>query len=133
MITDTNQNGVPSYTGNQIQAYIENKAKRDYEIVYFNGKTFVKEYSRNVRGARNRIGKVSHWQGGEFVNRDSNSYLNTHYQYIEKILEEITVVIANEFGMSLGRVKNTGLVEEFAMQEGTSVDNIMEIFDSFME
>ena len=27
MITDTNQNGVPSYTGNQIQAYIENNKK----------------------------------------------------------------------------------------------------------
>ena len=115
------------------QAYIEDRAKRDYELVYFNGKTFVKEYSKNVRGARNRIGKVSHWEGGEFVNRDSNSYLNKHYQYIEKILEQITVVIANEFGMSLGRVKSTGLVEEFAEQQGTSVDNIMEIFDSFIE
>lgn len=115
------------------QAYVQDVGKRDYEYVYFNGKTFTKEYSRNVRGKRNRIGKVSQWQNGKFINRDSNSYLNIHYNYIDKILEEITPILANEYGMKLGRVKSSGLIDEFAEQEGISVEQVKEIFSSFMD
>ena len=43
------------------QAKVEDVGKRDYERISWNGKTFTKEYSKNIRGSRNRITKVSHW------------------------------------------------------------------------
>ena len=113
-------------------------AKRNYEKVYWNGKTFAKEYSRNVRGSRNRTSSVSHWAivngQSKYINRESNSYKNVHYKYIENILEnDVIQKLCSEFGLKPLRKVDTGLVEEFAEQQDTSVENILEVFGSFME
>lgn len=120
------------------QDMIKDKAKRDYEYVYWNGKTFTKEYSKNVRGSRNRITHVSHWTedyaGNKvFVDRTADAYQNIHYRYIEEILNSgILDTLAREFGLSRRRTQDTGLVEEFAYQEGVSVESVLEAFESFM-
>lgn len=118
------------------QAKIDDVGKRDYERVSFNGKTFSKEYARNVRGKRNRLDSVDHYitdSRGKLkrVNRESNSYQNVHYMYIERILDSgILEVLADENGMKLLRKSNTGLAEEYAEQEGFS--GLQDIIDSFM-
>ena len=117
------------------QAQVQDVAKRDYERVSFNGKTFTKEYARNVRGQRNRINNVSHYitdsRGNtKMVNREASAYQNVHYMYIENILDSgILELLANEFGMTLKRKSNTGLREEYALQEGFS--GLQDIIDSF--
>lgn len=115
------------------EMYESNVGKRDYEKVHWNGKTFVKEYSRNVRGSRINLGRTTMRFGDTFLNTGANQYLNIHYQYIDRICDEIAPQLANEFGMKLGRKKDTGLIDEFAMQQDTSVENIIDIFGSFME
>lgn len=112
------------------QASIEDVGKRDYERVNWNGKTFTKEYSRNVRGSRNRKDKLSHWEniGGkrEFVNREANSYLNTHYHYIENALnEDVVDLIAAKYNLKRKkRIEDTGLGEEYETQR------LFDMFDS---
>ena len=121
------------------QASIEDVGKRDYGIVSWNGKTFTKEYTRNVRGSRNRANKVSHWErtNGQdvFVNRESNSYLNTHYHYIENILDSgILNDLAIEYGMKLAKKKiDTGLAEEYFAGLSEAPTNILDILGSFEE
>lgn len=115
------------------ESLYQNKSERDYERVIWNGKTFTKEYSKNVRGTRSRIGKVSHWKDNVYVNESSNSYANIHYQYIDRILDSIVQPLADQFGMKVLRKQDSGLIDEFASQEGTSVDDILDIFESFME
>lgn len=119
------------------QAKVE-VGKRDYEKVSWNGKTFVKEYNRNVRGKRNRITNVSHWtedyMGRDvFINREANAYLNRHYKYIENILDGSVVdQLALEFSMKVGRKMDTGLGEEYSMQEESNyTTDIISILDSF--
>lgn len=112
------------------QALVEDKAKRDYGRVSWNGKTFSKEYSRNVRGSRKRLTSVSHWTedyGGKkvFVNREASSYANTHYKYIENILNGgVLDKLALEFGLKRARTVDAGLGEEWEMQR------IMDMFGS---
>lgn len=120
------------------QAKIEDVSKRDYGRVSFNGKTFSKEYSRNVRGKRNRLDSVDHYitdSRGHVkrVNRESNSYQNVHYRYIERILDSgILELLANENDMKLMRKSNTGLKDEFAMQEGLEQgQSLLDIIASF--
>ena len=120
------------------QAKIEDVGKRDYGIISFNGKTFSKEYSRNVRGKRNRLDSVDHYitdSRGHVkrVNRESNSYQNVHYRYIERILDSgILELLANENDMKLMRKSNTGLKDEFAMQEGLEQgQSLLDIIASF--
>lgn len=126
------------------QASISNVSARDYERVSFNGKTFTKEYSRNVRGARNRQGSVSHWTTNPdgkrvYVNRESNAYYNIHYQYIDKMLDNgIVNQLALDYGMKLKRKENAGLYEEFSLQENQEqgfdeIGNMLSILSSFME
>ena len=120
------------------QDYIKEIGKRDYGVVYWNGKTFTKEYQRNVRGSRNRTSSVSHWTiengSAKYVNRESNSYKNVHYKYIENILNgDVVDKLCAEFGLKKARTIDTGLIDEFADQQGTSVENILDIFGSFME
>lgn len=117
------------------QAKVE-KGKRDYGVISWNGKTFTREYRRNVRGKRNRMGNVSHWvtdYNGDkyFINRESNSYLNEHYQYIEKMLDIITIELASEFNLKKARVEKTGLEDELAEQWGIDSSTILDIFRSF--
>ncbi|MBO7536256.1 MAG: hypothetical protein J6T34_03855, partial [Bacilli bacterium] len=74
------------------QAKVEDMGQRDYERVTFNGKTFTKEYSRNVRGKRNRTDNATHFisdsRGNrKMVNREAGAYQNVHYMYIERILD----------------------------------------------
>lgn len=119
------------------QAKIESLKDRNYSFPTWNGKTFTQEYRRNVRGKRNRIGKVSHWatdyNGNKiFINRDADSYLNEHYQYIEKMLNGYIIdEIAAEFGLKPLRTEKTGLEEELAMEWGEDVSTILDIFKSF--
>ena len=117
------------------QAKIEDAGKRDYGRVSFNGKTFSKEYSRNVRGKRNRLDSVDHYitdsRGNvKRVNRESNSYQNVHYRYIERILDSgILDTIAQEQDLKLMRKKDTGLGEEyFAQQEEVDFQDIVDSF-----
>lgn len=118
------------------QAKVENVGHRDYERVEWNGKTFTKEYSRNVRGSRNRLGKVSHWAtdyGGNryFVNREANAYENVHYKYIEKMLNNgILDTLASDFNMRRARTIDTGLAEEYFSQDDADFGNILDILGS---
>lgn len=101
------------------QASVEKLGERDYNIISFNGKTYSREYARNVRGARNRISKVSHWgvdASGKkvWINRESNSYLNEHYHYIENMLNGgILDQLAIEYGLKRKRTQNTSLQEDY--------------------
>lgn len=113
------------------QAKVEKLADRDYNRVRWNGKTLSKEYSRNVRGKRLKLGNVSHWAtdyngNSIFINREANAYLNTHYRYIEKMLEEYGILdrMASEFGLVRKRTQNTGLLDEFLSQDNEP--NILE-------
>lgn len=83
------------------QAKVENLGKRDYGRVSFNGKTYSKEYKKNIRGARNR---------------ESEYYFNVHYKYIDKILDETLPIIASELGLKLKRKIDTGLKDEYDFQ-----------------
>lgn len=119
------------------QAKVEKLSDRNYSFPTWNGKTFTQEYRRNVRGKRNRIGKVSHWatdyNGNKFfINRESNSYLNEHYQYIERMFNDIILdALALEFGLKRARTEITGLEEELAMEWGEDVSTVLDIFKSF--
>lgn len=127
------------------QASVFPVGKRDYEKVNlnFNGKTFTKEYSRNVRGKRMNLDKVSYWSGmktssGDFRNQAQNQYLNIHYQYIDKICDEIAPLLANEFGMKLARKQDSGLGDEYFSESfDSTLDSsyggldIIGVFDSF--
>lgn len=120
------------------EKYVPIAGKRDYGKVHWNGKTFTKEYSRNVRGSRNRMQSVSHWGLNEdlqheFQNKDSNAYYNVHYKYIENILDQDVVYkLTSYFGLKLKRKQDSGLIDEFAMQEDVSIESVLEAFDSFM-
>ena len=113
------------------QAKIEDVGKRDYERVDWNGKTFTKEYSRNVRGSRKRVTSVSHWTedyaGNQvFVNREANAYQNIHYHYFEDILNGGVVDrLAMEFGLKRKRTVNAGLDEEYDF-----MSSIIDTFDT---
>ena len=110
------------------QDLIEDKAKRDYERVSWNGKTFTKEYSKNVRGARSRVEKArdkrytgAFYKDGKLMftskNAFSNYYYNTHYKYIDKILDtEVVDRLAAEFGLKKSRKVDSGLGEEWETQ-----------------
>lgn len=118
------------------QAKIENVGQRDYERVSFNGKTFTKEYAKNVRGKRNRINNVTHFitdsKGNrKMINREAGAYQNIHYMYIERILDSgILNTIAEEQGLKVMRKSNTGLAEEYFAQQGEL--DLASIIDSFL-
>ena len=110
------------------QAFVQDKSKRDYGQATFTITNNSKgrrinpyyEYRRNVRGKRSLIEKSTHRvydENGKLtkVNRDSKYYFNIHYNYIERNLEWLTKLLANEFGMQLKRVK-TDFTEEYAEQ-----------------
>lgn len=118
------------------QAKIEDASKRNYEEVSWNGKTFTKEYRRNIRGSRKRNDKVSRWAyGGNFkvfVNREANSYLNEHYQYIETVIDSIVYMLGEQNGARFVGRRNQGLMEEYFSQFDSSVSNdILNTFFSF--
>lgn len=109
------------------QAKVE-PIKRDYEIISWNGKTFLKEYSRNVRGIRNRDEKVTKRYGNVLVKRESNSYKNDHYQYIERIIDSINPILASMYGMKLARKEHTGLEDDLSVERGIDITTIIDSF-----
>ena len=125
------------------QENITNPMERDYERVSFNGKTYSKEYSRNVRGQR--MSKATDYRyKGAFVqngkvkytvaNANSNSYVNVHYQYIEKMLNgSIVDQLASEFGLKKQRVQSTGLEEEYLDQQMQDIFNTIDMLNSMSE
>lgn len=114
------------------EAMYKNPKDRDYERVMWNGKTFTKEYSRNVRGSRINLNKTQMHLDGQFLNTTASQYLNMNYEYLDKVSDEVANKIAQEFGMKLGRKKDSGLIDEFANQEGVSIEAVLEAFESFM-
>ena len=103
------------------QAKVSNLGKRDYGRVDFNGKTFTREYEKNVRGKRESVVNKSTqyiYMGGQKIkiNRSANSYKNIHYHYIDNMLNVIAPEIANYFGLKLKRVSDSGLKEEYDLQ-----------------
>lgn len=118
------------------QADIKELSKRDYGHINFNGKTYSREYRKNVRGERSRLGtatKVVVGSNGKAyrVNPNAAYYQNKHYQYIERTLNLILPWIAQEHGLSMGRTEITSLQEEYETQE--SENRIMNILGSFEE
>lgn len=127
------------------QQYERNVGKRDYGRVDWNGKTFTKEYSRNVRGSRVNLSRTTmrfgdtstsrgNWyQGTTNVNSSANQYLNIHYKYLDRICDDIAPKLAEMFGLKLMRKQDSGLIDEFADQEGLTIEQVLDIFGSFME
>lgn len=110
------------------QAFVQDKSKRDYGQATFTITNNSKgrrinpyyEYRRNVRGKRSLVEKSTHRvydENGKLtkVNRDSKYYFNIHYNYIERNLEWLTKLLADEFDMKIKRVK-TDFTEEYAEQ-----------------
>ena len=126
------------------EANIKNLGIRDYERVSWNGKTFTKEYAKNVRGSRkSAISNATRfvrnpWSGLPVkYNPQSNSYLNIHYQYIERVLgSDMLDNLASEYGLKKrARVENAGLTEEYLSQfeNGDLVSAIINSVLSFDE
>lgn len=118
------------------QAQVQNLSKRDYGRINFNGKTYSREYRKNVRGERSRADKATRYITGTDgklvkINANADYYKNEHYRYIERILDTTLPWIASEFGLRMGRTEITDLAEEYATQE--SEDRIMNIMSSFEE
>lgn len=117
--------------------------ERDYERVNWNGKTFSKEYTKNVRGSRSKAAKILEpklrYINGRYVEDlrgVSNSYVNTNYQYIDRILDATMPYLASEFNMRIMRKVDTGLEEEYNLQQQEELNErfeILDIFDSFNE
>lgn len=121
--------GTKKSKGSQVLQSVEN---RDFERVQWNGKTFVKEYDRNVRGSRVSFSKTTIKHNGEYFNTSANQYLNVHYKYIDRILDNIVYTLASEFGLKMRRKQETGLAEEYSMQEESEyTTDIIDIFNSF--
>lgn len=107
------------------QAKVQDLGSRNYNKINWNGKTYSKEYAKNVRGSRNRDDKVSRWVNGKFVNREATEYLNVHYQYIDKILDYSLPFVAQFYGMKLMRKSNTGLEEDYQAQVDDEHTNLL--------
>lgn len=120
------------------QATISNASARNYGIISWNGKTYSKEYAKNVRGARNREWKVRRNIGGTIINKNSNEYLNIHYNYIDKNLDTITDLLAFMFNMKKARKQNSGLADDYSLSRNIDIIetpklDIIDIFNSFDE
>lgn len=118
------------------QAQIEKLSQRDYGKISFNGKTYSKEYQRNVRGQRSLADKgtirVVGADGVVYrINKDANYYRNKHYHYIERILNNTLPWIAQANGLRMGRTEMSSLESDYESQEHDSL--ISGIMSSFME
>lgn len=120
------------------QDEIGNTLDRDYEKVKWNGKTFSKEYSKNVRGERSKARKLLEpklrYVGGKYVEDMrgglSNIYVNKHYQYIDRILDAVVPYLAQEFELRAMRKQDSGLQEEYDMQKSEEDDDRFSILDT---
>lgn len=117
------------------------KMDRDYERVIWNGKTYSKEYSKNVRGSRSKANKILEpklrYSGGQYYEDKrgiGGSYVNVHYKYIDRILDATVPYLADEFGLRAYRKQDTGLKEEYEYQDSIEQEDrfgILDIFGSF--
>lgn len=118
------------------QRMVENKGLRDYGRVSFNGKTYSKEYAKNVRGARKSvIERATYFSDGKRMKARSLSYRNIHYKYIDNILDMVLPILATRYGGTMGKSRNTSLAEEYNMQQDEEMNERFEIenmLDSFM-
>ena len=118
------------------QAEITKLSDRDYAKVSFNGKTFSREYQRNVRGKRSLVDKATIKVVGAdgivyAVNKNAAYYKNKHYHYIERILENTLPWIASEYGLRMGITELTSLESDW---EQDNQDNLIaNIIKSFEE
>ena len=118
------------------QAEITKLSDRDYGRISFNGKTFSREYQKNVRGARSRVEKATYNIFGSDVrvykvNKDANYYKNIHFHYIERILNNTLPWIAQANGVRMGRTEISSLESDYESQEQENL--ITSIMSSFME
>ena len=118
------------------QAEITKLSDRDYGRISFNGKTFSREYQKNVRGARSRVEKATYNIVGSDgrvykVNKDANYYKNIHFHYIERILNEKLPLIAQANGMRMSRTEISSLETDYENDQSESL--ITSIMSSFME
>ena len=118
------------------QAKVEKLSARDYGRINFNGKTYTREYQKNVRGARSRTDKAQYSIVGSDgvvykVNKNANYYKNIHYHYIERILDTTLPWIAVANGLRMKRTEITDLSEEYTEQ--VERDRIARTFESFEE
>ena len=96
------------------QAKIEKLSKRDYGLVGWSGKSFTKEYEKNVRGKRKSVINNSQQViDGKIINKESLTYKNIHYHYIENMLERVNPIVAAEYDLRLLRTKSSGLIDEY--------------------
>ena len=114
------------------QDKVVDKGSRDYSIISFNGKTFSKEYQKNVRGMRKQvIDNATYFTGKgkqrERHNEDSKSYRNVHYHYLENMALKINPILANMYGLEYKGVKTTGLKDEYIAQEYGIVSDYSEM------
>ena len=99
------------------QQYVYPMSKRDYEKVTLKGKTFSKEYVKNIRGARKRVVENSTQYvkiGNKTfkINKNADSYKNVHYQYIEIMLSHIVNTLSSEFRMKI-KFSSSGLKDDY--------------------
>ena len=118
------------------QAEITKLSDRDYGRISFNGKTFSREYQKNVRGARSRVEKATYNIVGSDgrvykVNKDANYYKNIHFHFIERILNETLPWIAQANGMRMSRTEISSLETDYENDQSESL--ITSIMSSFME
>ena len=107
------------------QAQITKLSERDYARISFNGRTYSREYQKNVRGKRSMASKgtirVVGADGVVYnINKNASYYTNKHYHYIERILDTILPWIAPAFGLRTGRVERTSLESDY--EENNSYD-----------
>lgn len=118
------------------QAEITKLSERDYARVSWNGKTYSREYQRNVRGKRSLAAKATIRVVGADgvaynINKNANYYYNKHYHYIDKTLEYVLPWLAPAFGLKMGRTEITSLESDYEISEHYNL--IASIIQSFGE
>lgn len=117
------------------QANVEILKDRDYGRVSFNGKTFSREYRRNVRGKRSLAEKATQRVVGADgvvykINKDAAYYKNIHFNYIERILDNTLPWLAQENGLRMGRTQLTDLEVDYDEQGYENlITNIIKSFE----
>lgn len=109
------------------QDKVKNLGQRDYAIVSFNGKTYSKEYAKNVRGKRNSvIERATYFVDGKRMNARSLSYRNIHYKYIDTVLSNSVEQVALSFGGRIASARNTSLEDDY--NESLKIEEMLNSF-----
>lgn len=86
------------------QDKVKKLGQRDYGKVTFNNKMFSQEYRKIVNSEREK---------------DSDTYPNIHYHYIETMLDHIVKTLAVDFDIKYVGQSDNGLMEEYTMERHT--------------